>query len=405
MKQPNAIRLLKKYLSGKASPAEEKKVEAWYEEAGQHAAGQSHAGQSYAGQPPADHQPAEPAAADNLLEVKEAIFSRLKERMDQDAKVIPLHRRPWAKIAAAAMIILAAGAGIYSLPGSPPQPAQPNVIAQTKPADIAAPETSRARIVLSTGETVLLDDAGNGIVATDGNATIKKAANGQLLYELQGDAATAAVRINTIVNPRNSKVIHLRLADGSMVWLNCESSLKFPAAFAADSRNVEISGEAYFEVAKDAARPFIVKTAGTGREVRVLGTHFNINDYNDEETASVTLLEGSVQYSNGKTSLRLQPGQQAATAPNGDLYLQKEVDVEAIMAWKNGFFNFSSLTLPEIMRQLERWYDIETAYEGKMPAKRFSGIVSRTNNISDVLKIMEMAGMKFRIEGKKVVVQ
>ena len=212
------------------------------------------------------------------------------------------------------------------------------------------------------------------------------------------------------------------LADGSKVWLNAASSLRFPTAFSGPERRIEFSGEGYFEVEENAAKPFIVSsipaTAGNGRgvEIKVLGTHFNVNSYDDEASIKVSLLKGSVQVaqvnkdditaralknSNAKI---LKPGEQAEISDSKLLQVKDDVDMDEVMAWKNGFFSFNNADLQSVMRQLTRWYDVEVVYEGNIPKRQFEGKMQRNLNLSEVLKIIETNNVHFKIKGKKIVV-
>ncbi|MBK6949895.1 MAG: FecR domain-containing protein [Haliscomenobacter sp.] len=195
----------------------------------------------------------------------------------------------------------------------------------------------------------------------------------------------------------------LSLADGTRVWLNSSSSIRFPAAFAGKERKVEITGEAYFEVAKNTAQPFRVD-AGGKFVVEVMGTQFNVNAYSDESESRTTLLEGKVRISTpeGK-EVSLEPNQQARIAGNR-LRVAESVDTDEAVAWKTGWFMFDRTDLPGIMRQISRWYDVDVEFEGKIDPRSFSGIVNRNNKVSEVLKIMENAGVRFRIEKDRIVV-
>jgi ferric-dicitrate binding protein FerR (iron transport regulator) len=193
------------------------------------------------------------------------------------------------------------------------------------------------------------------------------------------------------------------LADGTKVWLNAASSLRFPAAFAGKERIVELNGEGYFEVAKNASMPFHVRVHDM--DVQVLGTHFNINAYTDETAMRTTLLEGSVQVSQGEQTQLLTPGQQAAASQNGQIQLADGVDVEEVMAWKNGMFQFQGADLETILRQAARWYDIDVEYKQRI-SDRFSGQISKNVNLSQLLKILELTGkVHFEIEGRKIIVK
>jgi ferric-dicitrate binding protein FerR (iron transport regulator) len=181
------------------------------------------------------------------------------------------------------------------------------------------------------------------------------------------------------------------------------SSITYPSYFTANTRAVQMTGEAFFDISHDASKPFLVQRGHT--QVAVLGTQFNVNGYEDEKAIKVTLLQGSVevQRSAGE-KLKISPGQQAVIPPESAIRLKEEVDLEEVMAWKNGWFYFNRMGLPEIMRQLEKWYDVEVEYQGSKAPKKFSGMVNRNNNLSEVLKLMEMAGIRFRITPKKIYV-
>ena len=194
------------------------------------------------------------------------------------------------------------------------------------------------------------------------------------------------------------------LEDGTKVWLNAESSIRFPAAFDKKERAVEITGEAYFEVAKNANRPFTVSV--NGMQVQVLGTHFNINSYSDESAINTTLLEGSVKVIKNKEMKMLVPGQQAHLENNGDLSVVKNINTSEIVAWKNELFSFHDTDLKNLMRQLSRWYDVEIVLPQNTAAITFNGKISRKANLSDVLKMLELTDeVAFTIEGKKVIVR
>ncbi|MBK8606251.1 MAG: DUF4974 domain-containing protein [Chitinophagaceae bacterium] len=186
------------------------------------------------------------------------------------------------------------------------------------------------------------------------------------------------------------------------MWLNAASTLRFPATFSGNERKVELTGEGYFEVAKNAAMPF--KVSVNNMTVEVLGTHFNINSYSDEASIKTTLLEGAVKVTNGDAVQMLSPSNQAQLTADGEIRVNRKVDREDVGAWKYGIFNFSGTAIENIMRQISRWYDLDVSYEGAISKETFSGVVSRNSNLSQVLKIMEQAGVKFKIEGKKIIV-
>lgn len=311
------------------------------------------------------------------------------------APVKPLFK--WKRFIAAASIILAAGIGSYFLLLKPE--AEAPVISKSTTEDVKAPAATKAMITLADGTIVSLDSLTNGRLATQGDVAIFRSADGQIIYN-SGENKNNALLLNTLTNPRGSKVIEMKLADGSQVWLNAGSSITYPVAFVDKKRTVSISGEAYFEVAKNNKMPFLVNVGNM--TVEVLGTHFNINGYEEETSVKTTLLEGKVKIIQADKSLLLVPGQQAQVS-NGSM-VSGSADLDEVMAWKNGFFNFNNSDIKSIMLQLSQWYDVDVTYQGKISAETFSGIISRTDNISAVLKIMEEAGIKFRMEGRKIIV-
>ncbi len=327
-------------------------------------------------------------------------------------KTVSIHKhllRKWYWAAAAIVVIILGG---YLLLFNKKDIVLPAVVQQVPPVDVAPPDKTKAHITLADGTVVYLDSAGNGRLAQLGNVQLVKLSSGEIAYRLSAVNPEAAAggmfkekQYNTLNNPRGSMVINILLADGSRVWLNTGSSVTYPVVFAGNERKVSVKGEAYFEVAKDAVKPFIVDIADN-EKVEVLGTRFNVKAYADETTISTTLLEGKVKVTGGAASnvRQLSPGQQAQWNSNGQMKIHDDVDVDEIMAWKNGMFNFNGASIEEVMRQVSRWYDVDVAYGGNVSKETFSGIVSRNNNISVVLKIIERTGMKFKIEGKKIVV-
>ncbi|MDB5209181.1 MAG: anti-FecI sigma factor, FecR, partial [Sediminibacterium sp.] len=273
--------------------------------------------------------------------------------------------------------------------------------------DVAAPTGTRATITLVNGTKIILDSNNKGTLAMQGEVSIEKTKDGEIAYH--GIAAQSVY--NTLYNPRGSKPVSLTLSDGSKVWLNSESSLRYPTSFTGTDRAVEVSGEAYFEVKKNLLAPFRVSIAGKGT-VEVLGTHFNINSYADELNTRITLLEGSVRIgitAAYKNSVVIQPGEQAlypnASPVPAAVSVKSHVDLAAVMAWKNGFFNFDNSDLYAVMRQLSRWYNIEVQYEGKIPARKFGGEMQRDLNLSEVLKLLEKNKVHFKIDNNYLIVR
>lgn len=302
------------------------------------------------------------------------------------------------KVGIAASIILMLGISSYFVFFN--NSSMPTEVANAKtPKDIKAPEKNRAMITLANGEQVLLDSLTSGTLATQGNVSVRKTADGQIIY----DGSSAEVVYNTLSNPRGSQIVPLTLNDGTKVWLNNESSIRYPIAFVGNERKVEITGEAYFEVVKDAAMPFKVKI-NDETEVEVLGTHFNINAYPDEATFNTTLLEGSVKVTANKKVQLLKPGQQARVNAK-EINLIKDADVEQAVAWKNGLFSFTDADLPTVMHQLVRWYNLEVKYEGSIPEREFNGKIGRTLTLNQVLRILTKTRINYKIEnGNKITI-
>ncbi|HUC81115.1 MAG TPA: FecR domain-containing protein [Flavisolibacter sp.] len=323
----------------------------------------------------------------------------------QPAPVVQMSgRRRWLRIAAAAAVIGILSVSTFLLlrqPTPTTQTARPVEHLDRFKNDVL-PGGEKAVLVLANGEKIILDSAGNGMLTEQGTAKIIKLENGQLRYNAAAGKGGEVV-YNTIVTPRGGQY-QIILPDETKVWLNASSSLRFPTAFVGKERRVEISGEAYFEVEKNPSQPFLVSING-GSEVEVLGTHFNIMAYADERVVKTTLLEGAVNFRNGAASKKLRPGQQVQLQ-NSTLKLEDNVDIDQVVAWKNGLFDFSDDVIPDIMRQLSRWYDIEVVYDGPVPEGHYAGAVRRQSNISEVLKMLELAGdVRFEIQGKKVTVK
>ncbi|MVM28557.1 DUF4974 domain-containing protein [Spirosoma sp. HMF4905] len=329
----------------------------------------------------------------------------------------------WTRYGVAALLLLVSGLAAYELIYKP-EPA-PQVTVQ--PTDFA-PGSNKAILTLADASQINLDDATNGKIAQQADMIITKTADGQLVYDLSQSAAGSSEDqevspiYNTITTPRGGK-FRVALPDGSKVWLNAASSLRYPTKFRGRERAVELKGEAYFEVAhaKNKANervPFRVLSAG--QIVEVLGTHFNINSYSDENSTKTTLLEGKVKViktrayalaNSAKTeaasALVLKPGEQAqlALGTQPKLNLVAQVDLEEAVAWKNGQFQFKDTDLPTIMRQIARWYDVEIAFQGRVSDAKFRGKISRDVPLSQFFQILQLSGVNFKIEGRKITVK
>jgi transmembrane sensor len=371
--------------------------------------------------------------ADNSkIDISDAVSVRMKQRLmaclqDDGAGVAELpgqngyhERKPlfrvltgsWRWMAAAAIVVVI-GTAIFLAIDRQPERTGPVVVAKPTANDVL-PGGNKATLRLSNGQVINLDSAANGSLATQGNTKIVKLADGQIAYTMEGKAA-AEVMYNTMSTPPGGQ-FKLKLPDGTDVWLNAASSITYPAAFTGNNRTVSITGEAYFEVATLRLRsgqkmPFKViippKPGGPGgAEVEVLGTHFNINSYEDEANIKTTLLEGSVKVSstvNGQWSM-LKPGEQAVLAGHSPFTIDHSPDLDQVMAWKNGLFNFNKVSLQDVMKQIARWYDVEVVYQGQIKPKKFGGEIQRDLNLSEVLDGLKETGIHFRIEGKKLIV-
>jgi ferric-dicitrate binding protein FerR (iron transport regulator) len=292
-------------------------------------------------------------------------------------------KRGWWKYAAAIVLICGAVAYLWNTQ----QQEKPALSKTSVPAPVendVAPGGNKALLTLADGQTIVLDSAANGALAHDGGAEIRKTADGQIVYAAGAAAAREPVVYNTMSTPRGGQY-QVTLPDGTNVWLNAASSITYPTVFAGPSRTVKITGEAYFEVTKDPAKPFIVETRA--ESIRVLGTHFNVNAYADEGPVKTSLLEGSVQVA-GKV---LRPGQ---------AYTDGKViatNVEQDVAWTQGVFDFHRVPLAQAMRQLSKWYAVDVVYEKGVPDIVFGGSMGRDLNLSQVLSFLEKAGVHFRL--------
>jgi transmembrane sensor len=318
----------------------------------------------------------------------------------------------WKRVAAAILIMIVSAPVIYyfthrDLKKEP----QPVAHHKAMPVQDVAPGDNKATLQLGDGSLVTLDNASIGELTQQDNIKIIKTANGSLAYK--GTDNTSAVVYNTLRTPRGGQY-HVTLPDGTEVWLNAASSLRYPTAFAGNERNVELTGEAYFEVAKaysnkkgpagtEERLPFKVHVKGM--EVEVLGTHFNVMAYDNEKTLNTTLLEGRVKVHKGNNSSLLSPGQQVELNSQGDFKMVPDADIDLAVAWKNGYTSFRNMDITGIMRQIERWYDVDVVYEGAVPHRTFSGEVPRAASLSQLLRILEASNINFVIEGRVIKVR
>jgi transmembrane sensor len=341
-----------------------------------------------------------PLAPEISQKMKAAIFEKIDRKQPFQSAVT----RPLLKLAVAAILLIIC-TGTYFLVQNKPAPkaSDPIIVNLQHGHQDALPGFDGAVLTTAGGQQIVLDSAGNGIIAREYNTHVVKRGS-QLVYEAAAENSAGQQSFNTLSTQKGRK-FQLVLADGTKVWLDAASSITYPIAFSGQERRVKATGQLYFEVAKDALKPFVVETAGT--TVEVLGTHFNLNAYEDEGSTKTTLLEGAVKVSKVNQHLLLKPGQQAVAdgSVNGLIQLNNSVDINAVMAWKTGLFQFSNADLSTVLRHLARWYDMEIVYEGKIPDRKFEGKIGRDLNLSQVLKVLEIVQVKFRIEGKKLIVQ
>lgn len=336
-------------------------------------------------------------------EEKENILANLMDRIARAKKPVlkpaPANRTIWLKRMAAAAILAGfciTGYFIFL------KPQKQNHAAVTAPEKVNYPVTNQAVITLPDGTQLRVDTIHSTIALEQYGVIIQKTSNGELVYKSIGnDVAFTALPVK-IENPRGSTPLHVQLNDGSAVWLNAQSAITYPIMFAADKREVNVSGEAYFEVAKDPVKKFIVKT--TKQATEVLGTHFNVKDYENETVARVTLLEGSVKVYAGQSAegKKIIPNQQAIIS-NHQVQVT-DVNTKDAMAWKNDLLSFNNSDIKTIMLEVCRWYDVDVVYDPHIPDKKFSGYISRQTSLEDVLLIIRQSGFNLRTEGRKIYV-
>lgn len=303
-----------------------------------------------------------------------------------------------ASWAAAAILLIVAGYFVFNREEMTSLALNPSK-ADTAIHDLP-PGTNKAILTKADGTRIILDNAANGTLTKEGNAKIVKLSDGQVTYITDGEK-NADIVYNTMSTPRGGQY-RLTLPDGTEVWLNAASSITYPTSFNGKERNVSITGEAYFEVAKDATKPFHVKV--NDMTVEVLGTHFNINAYADEPVVKTTLLEGSVRVSSPSSNGLLKPGQQAHKHKDGNIALINGANTEEAVAWKNGGFYFDGADISTIMRQVERWYNVKVVYKGEMPHGHYKGQPSRNLPLAKMLEVFKYSGLKFDIEGNTMTV-
>lgn len=376
------IELSEKWLDGTITPDEEKEYADWY----------NTIDPDFVLGIPAD-------TAHNREEHRQKILSEIHKKIVPD---IPLYRKVWKPLAAAAVLIIMAGGGYLYFNKQNNHPEIVSIVQTEKSLknDIE-PGTQGAILTTGSGKTIILDTVKNGeLIQNAGNLVVKTDSS---IHFSDVPHQKNTVEYYTLSTPR-ARQQKLSLPDGSIVWLNAQSSIRFPSAFTAARREVAITGEAYFEVAKDAVHPFIVHV--NENAIEVLGTHFNVMAYSNEGSLETTLLEGSVKFSSGNNTVLLKPGQQSQLAPGSNIKVNNNVDIEQVVAWKNGIQSFNNADIKAIMRQVERWYDVDVEYKGIIGTRQFSGDIPRYAKLTELLRLFDVNKIHFSIdvEQKKLTV-
>jgi transmembrane sensor len=382
------LKILEKYRAGLASAAEEEFLDAYYNWFD------------------TEEDILQQLSAEEKDKLKNSIRAEMKIHTGQQ-NTIPRTKRWYPRFAAAAVLLLiSSGLCLYAYRSLNSITNKNGVLTQVKS---IVPGGNKATLTLADGSSILLQDKKNGVLAQQGNIAVRKTRDGELVYQTNetggGTGALSPLELNTITTPRGGQY-QLTLPDGSKVWLNSASSIRFPVAFNANERKVEITGEAYFEVKKLANGagkvPFLV--VSPQQVIEVLGTHFNVNAYEDEGETKTTLLEGSVRVTAGtqKDPKILKPGQRAVIRSSDHTISIQDADIETAVAWKNGYFKFDRQDLQSILRQVSRWYDVDIVYKGKVSEDEYVGKIKRSENVSGVLRVLELSKVNFRVEGRRI---
>ena len=336
---------------------------------------------------------------------KQALWQHIQHEINAPVETVSYAKRSvlpgWAILAAS--IVLVISLGIY-LMKNPVAPTVSKTITLNKKVfkNVILPGGNKAMLTLADGSKIALDQAQKGLLAKQGKTAISKTDDGQLSYN-QGASKTNLSAMNMVTTPRGGQY-QIVLPDGTRAWLNASSSLQFPIAFTGKERVVRLTGEAYFEVAKNKQMPF--KVIMNGVKVEVLGTHFNVMSYADEPAIKTTLLEGAVKMTNNENQpVLLKPGQQASYSPSDGRMQVKTVNIDNVISWQKGYYVFKAESIKSIMRNISRWYDVEMEYKGNLEGKVFSGKISRYKNISELLKLLELTeDVHFEIKERRVTV-
>lgn len=343
----------------------------------------------------------------------EAIYNKIKPATDRIHALPAAPERSSVRslwigriTAAAAILVLTATGGWWWMNQQQPAatPATQSV-AQVQPTADIAPGTDKATLQLADGSRIELQQNKQGLLTQQGNTLVNQDGTGVLRYKAtdQSTAVANQPMINRLTVPAGGKFM-LILPDSSKVWLNANSSLTYATAFTGPQREVTLSGEAYFEIARDPQHPFIVKSERS--EVKVLGTHFNVSAYNDDQVHAVTLCEGAVQLTVGARTALLKPGDQASFRQQEEKIGIRTIDVEDAIDWKNGYFHFDNAGIEQVMNKIRRWYNIQVVYEGAKPAVKFTGMIARQEKLSRLLELLRTTGgADFQISNNQVIVK
>jgi ferric-dicitrate binding protein FerR (iron transport regulator) len=385
MEKRKFLLLLKKYHAGKASEQEESYLAAYYN--------------LFEAKPDIT----EMLSSEETEFLKNQIKTELKNKIKQhQQKPVAKTYKLYYRLTAAAIVLIAFSAGLFSYT----QKRNSNLFSLFRHSqNDVAPGGNKAILTLANGNRIILTNAKNGLLAQQGGTQINKTASGQIIYNAAQAVRAADTAYNTITTPRGGQYMVV-LPDSSKVYLDASSSLRFPAAFSGKLRTVMLTGEAYFEVAHNKNMPFHVLTKG--QTVEVLGTHFNINAYDDEKAIKTTLLEGSVRVSIAGSQALLTPGEQSQIAPpvtpDKSINIIQNANTEEAVAWKNGFFQFENADIQTIMRQFARWYNVDVVFDGKVNERLFSGEIHRNLTLLQALELLNYANVHFNIDGKKIIV-
>jgi ferric-dicitrate binding protein FerR (iron transport regulator) len=388
------LKAIDRYLAGESRPEDEKLINDWYH----------------------SFDDGEVEIPEGVMEFRDKVGGRIGRRLlvtinEKEAGALQKKRMVTSRrvlmAAATLLLLLCAGEYLFVIRHQPEKAA----VITRAPVNDVAPGGNKAVLTLANGSRIVLDSAHNGMLARQGSAKILKLNSGKLVYHLipRAGSLNEPLSYNTITTPRGGQ-FQVTLPDGTNVWLNAASSLRYPTQFADRERTVQLTGEAYFEVAKNPRNPFIVDMPDYRNKdtmhIQVLGTNFNVNGYEDEGTIKTTLVQGSVKVVRRENSRLVLPGQQAQTDYSGGFRIIRHADIEEALAWKNGLFKYNSTNLQVIMRQIARWYDVQVVYAGKAGDEFFSGSVPRTENASQILHMLAMTNtVRFNIEGKTIRVE